>query len=122
MENIRAMAGLLNKLFAPSPAKAKIARISYAADQKQWHAVGVITGESPCVAIQLLRQRRWLSAEAPRFPLPNCNSPQCDCHYSHFKDRRAGPRRTVDNGGFPAQYSGPQRRSERRGRRSTDFP
>jgi phosphoribosyl 1,2-cyclic phosphodiesterase len=33
---------------------------------------------------------RFLSGTAPRFPLPECDCPACECSYNHYADRRSG--------------------------------
>jgi hypothetical protein len=34
--------------------------------------------------------RRYLSAEAPKLPLPACDVRSCHCRFVHFEDRRDG--------------------------------
>jgi len=86
--------------------------------KSQWHAVGAVGGASACNAVLLIRGKRFLPAEAPRFPLPECSTPsRCQCTYRHFADRRAAPR-------APALHRIPasgDRRQGRRGRRADDW-
>jgi len=84
-----------------------------------WHAVAVISCPGACAAVRALGTKRWLSSEAPRFPLPGCENRHCDCRYRHFEDRRVDERRAMDRYEFPRPYAGPQRRAQR-GRRATD--
>jgi hypothetical protein len=84
-----------------------------------WHAVGAIPCPGACAAVRALAKKRWLSSEAPRFPLVTCGNRHCDCRYRHFEDRRGDGRRAADRYEFPRPYAGPQRR-ELRGRRETD--
>jgi hypothetical protein len=90
-----------------------------AAFKTPWHAVAPIMGPGACKAVQALGTKRWLSAEAPRFPLPGCDNRLCDCRYRHYEDRRGKGRRAMDRNEFPRPYAGPQRR-ELRGRRVSD--
>ncbi|MBT8098425.1 MAG: hypothetical protein KJO82_01675 [Gammaproteobacteria bacterium] len=76
-----------------------------------------------CQAVRTTDGRRFLSSEAPRLPMPECEDPSaCQCTYKRFKDRRAEPRRTADvSFDFAAQY----RQTEQRdpincGRRKDD--
>lgn len=55
-----------------------------------YHAVGIAPGSSCCNAIIDLKDRRFLSAAAPKIPLPSCDVASCRCRYVHFKDRRDG--------------------------------
>jgi hypothetical protein len=90
--------------------------------RSRWHAVSVICKSGSCEAARALKGQRFLSAEAPRLPLPQCTSAaDCPCVYRKHADRRAGPRREEEKIGLhrpPA--SGDQERRRRRGRRSTD--
>jgi len=73
--------------------------------------------------VLLAKTRRFLSLEAPRFPLPGCSHPaRCDCLYRHHEDRRAGPRRSDEKGWQPPGRAEPRPANQRqgRGRRSTD--
>ncbi|HTV96536.1 MAG TPA: hypothetical protein VME42_11040 [Steroidobacteraceae bacterium] len=82
----------------------------------RWHAVTIVARGSACGAAQACRGRRFLSHEAPRLPLPECDAAACDCRYRHFDDRRGPPRRAEE--GPPARVKVDRR--EKRGRRSTD--
>jgi hypothetical protein len=86
---------------------------------KKFHAVSIIPGERACAAAYRFTGQRFLSAYAPRLPLPTCDSPHCTCRYKHHKDRRAGPRRRSEVGMMTASYSGSERRRTR-GRRAED--
>jgi hypothetical protein len=87
----------------------------------RWSAVAIAPGSSSCEAASALKGRRFLSAEAPRLPLPECTSQDaCRCVYRKYPDRRAGPRRAEDHTGMRRSGSGTERRRGR-GRRSTDL-
>jgi len=87
----------------------------------RFHAVTIVTGLRPCHEARALRDRRFLSREAPPLPLKNCGSPQCECHYEHYDDRRKGNRRAHDLGVSIDGYGGAEHRQKaKRGRRETD--
>ena len=66
--------------------------------KKPWRAASVVPGAAACEAAQQRRGQRYLSATAPRLPLPGCaNQNQCDCKYQHYPDRRGDARRADDD-------------------------
>ena len=88
----------------------------------RWHAVSIVGDLAPCPAALAVRQKRFLSAEAPRLPMADCTSPaRCQCRYQHHSDRRVTMRRSSDRGGLPFPFKGEEKRTPRvDGRRSTD--
>ena len=61
--------------------------------------VSVVAAGSSCAAAQALRNKRFLSREAPRLPLKDCDTPgQCQCVYKKHDDRGAKPRRASERG------------------------
>lgn len=60
-------------------------------------SVELVPGDSPCPAVKKLAGHRFLCAEAPRFPLRECNRGACTCSYRHHADRRKDPRRAADS-------------------------
>jgi hypothetical protein len=89
-----------------------------------WHAVSVECGRQGCPSAQRVVGQRFLSGQAPKLPLVSCANPMgCRCVYKHHDDRRAGPRRLLDDARSTlrssAAYLGEERRNAR-GRRSTD--
>ena len=84
-----------------------------------YHAVSILPGASACAAAYRCAGQRFLSREAPRIPLPACDARTCGCHFKHYKDRRAGPRRNSDVGLMTASFPGKERRGSR-GRRAED--
>jgi hypothetical protein len=88
----------------------------------RWNAVSVVTSASGCEAARAMKGQRFLSADAPRLPLPQCQSPMtCQCVYRKYADRRAGPRRESEKTGLQRASSSGQERRKKRGRRSTDL-
>ena len=64
-----------------------------------YHAVAIRCGKTSCQAAQDNQRERYLSAEAPLLPFDQCDRPdQCQCRYQHYKDRRVGPRRRLEQG------------------------
>ncbi len=86
-----------------------------------WHSVSIVSRVSICDAAWQRRSQRYLSREAPRLPLPECDrSEACRCVYRHHSDRRAGPRRASESGGPPARTAPVQNLRLKRGRRKID--
>jgi hypothetical protein len=86
-----------------------------------WHAVSIVSQVTTCDAALRCRGRRFLSREAPRLPMTDCDRcAACRCVYRHHTDRRAGPRRASETGGPPARGGPAQNLRLRRGRRKLD--
>lgn len=64
---------------------------------RSYDAVAIRAHRHPCKAARQLAGRRFLVAEAPKLPLPSCNS-RCMCAYEHQPDRREESRRAIDVG------------------------
>ena len=87
-----------------------------------WHGVDIVGGHLACPEVKAIATRRFLAAEAPRIPLPECSTPwRCQCVYRHFAARRAGPRRAMERGFPPLPWLGKNRRVKG-GRRFDDGP
>ena len=88
---------------------------------KNWRAVSVVPGGIACELALQLRGRRFLTREAPRLPLTECNRQnECQCKYQHLPDRRGSSRREADSGfgSAPKPMTAERRRpGERRERR-----
>jgi hypothetical protein len=86
-----------------------------------WHAVSIVSRITTCEAALQRRGQRYLSREAPRLPLPECDRSQgCRCVYRHHADRRAGPRRSSESGGPPVRTAPVHNVRLKRGRRKLD--
>jgi hypothetical protein len=83
-----------------------------------YHAVGIAPGAASCKAVAGHKGRRYLSAEAPKLPLPACDARSCQCRFVHFEDRRDGD----DRRHLMMDARGHLARERRRGRgsRATD--
>jgi hypothetical protein len=85
------------------------------------HAVVVVPGRHACAAAYALRDRRFLSREAPALPLTGCSAGECSCRYEHHGDRRHAVRRARDLAVAIDGYEGQEQRDTvRRGRRKSD--
>jgi hypothetical protein len=84
----------------------------------RWHSVTIVAPARACAAALANKGTRFLSSEAPRLPLKQCDAARCDCKYRHFPDRRGEPRRAED-AGAPSKSVKNERR-EKRGRRESD--
>jgi hypothetical protein len=85
-----------------------------------WHSVSIATKNTSCEAARALRSARFLSAKAPRLPLPECTADSCPCAYKHHEDRRGPPRRKEEATGVKRGGNVAQERRAVRGRRETD--
>jgi hypothetical protein len=86
-----------------------------------WHAVAIKPKGQSCEAVQACRAARFLSDDAPRLPLAECNtSDTCTCVYKHHADRRALPRRQDETDGLRRSGKVAQERRLTRDRRQTD--
>ena len=87
-----------------------------------FHAVSIICPDSACAAAKALQGTRVLSNEAPQLPLADCDVSNCECRFSHHKDRRGkndrrDPYREAV-GGETGKFKKEQR--HRRDRRNSD--
>lgn len=84
-----------------------------------YHAVSIRFVQSACDAAKALDGQRILSSDAPRIPLPDCDSQTCKCKFVHYKDRRTGDDRRDPygqglGGGNTGQFEEEQRKSTER--------
>ncbi len=88
--------------------------------KNSWRAVCVVPGASACEAAQQMSKKRFLTRDAPRLPLKDCDHQDtCRCKYQHLPDRRGEPRRSSDSAfGATPKAASPERRrpGERRER------
>jgi hypothetical protein len=88
---------------------------------KKFHAVTIAPGRHACAEARALQGQRFLSRDAPPLPLRGCGTPECECRYEHYDDRRSGHRRAHDLGVSIDGYDGAeQRQKPKRGRRGDD--
>jgi hypothetical protein len=110
---------LAQKLARDEPAAA---RIPAATGQRAapFRGVAIKTGSQCCEAAKQLQGARFLSASAPRLPLPDCGAAACRCRYVHFQDRRSGDDRRGPDNWHRHHLADADRRRQRQGRRETD--
>lgn len=85
-------------------------------------AVAIVCDDAiACPAARALDGKRFLGAEAPKLPLPDCTTDVCTCTFHHHPDRRKGPRRAEETGVFAPQFEGEDELQTCPGRRSSDI-
>ena len=95
-------------------------------DRSKFHAVSIKPGAYACRAANETAGQRFLASEAPTLPLPACDAAECDCHFNHHNDRRAGKdrRSPFTSGGVAAatgSFPGERRKGQDRRDESGDF-
>ena len=112
LKRARALFGRSEPEAAPVPAKKPA---------NPFHSVTIAVGPRACAAALALRDRRFLSREAPPLPLKACDCANCACRYEHHDDRRKSGRRARDLGVSIDGYDGSEKRTKaKRGRRKAD--
>ena len=57
--------------------------------EPSFRAVSIQICPQACAAAKKLRDKRFLSGQAPMLPLADCNVKDCKCKFVHHKDRRS---------------------------------
>jgi hypothetical protein len=65
-------------------------RVGKAQPDPKFHAVSLEISGTACEAAKALGDKRFLASAAPHIPLPECDAPDCNCHFIHHDDRRVG--------------------------------
>ncbi len=78
---------------------------------KTYHCVAIKYRDGACESAKKPEGKRFLSKEAPQFPLSDCGARPCRCSYVHFDDRRASERRTLNHSAMLAPYVQQDRRA-----------
>ena len=86
------------------------------------HAVSIATGPRCCGPARALRGERFLSREAPKLPLKDCDAADCACRYEHHQDRRQNLRRARDMGVAISRLSSFLRRESTMAKPSPQMP
>jgi len=87
----------------------------------RWHAVSIQCQGSSCQVALGLKNARFLSAEAPTLPLPQCPKKDlCRCLYKHHEDRRGQLRRREEITGLRSKVRVAEERRVERDRRRND--
>ena len=103
-----------------APAPASTASVALKRADEPYHAVSIKPGEDCCVGAKQFAKVRFLSARAPRLPLPDCTAAVCNCRYVHHADRRAGRDRRIGENWRRGPNANIERRDRKQGRRATD--
>ena len=83
----------------------------------EFHAVSIKPGAYACSQANEMAGERFLATEAPEIPLPGCQSSNCECHFVHHHDRRAGKdRRSPFTSGGLAAATGKYAQERREGK------
>jgi hypothetical protein len=86
-----------------------------------YHAVSIKPGAYACSQANEMAGQRFLATEAPEIPLPDCQSSNCECHFVHHNDRRAGKdRRSPFTSGGLAGATGKYAQERREGKERRD--
>jgi hypothetical protein len=110
---------LSGKLDRDEPAPVRIRPATRVAAEP-YHAVSIRPGQQCCEGAKQFTGIRFLSAKAPKLPLPDCHAAVCRCSYVHHPDRRSGEdRRGLVNWHKP-RVDAVERRRPKHGRRRTD--
>lgn len=73
-----------------SKAKSSKNQASKAIKRKQdFRAVSIQICPQACAAAKKIRDKRFLSHQAPMLPLNDCNVKDCKCKFVHHNDRRS---------------------------------
>jgi len=88
-----------------------------------YYGASIQLGNNPCKAVKAIADQRFLSADAPHFPLPGCNRDECRCMMCPQDDRRAGYDRRGDSfsayGNFELDPHSQKRGEEKTDRRNS---
>ena len=90
-------------------------RSKVAHESTPYHAVSIKFAPNACEAAHAIAGKRYLSAAAPKLPLPECNVLECKCRFIHHADRRKGSdRRGEVPRGFGGDATGEHRQERRK--------
>ena len=65
----------------------------HALEDTRFHAVSIHYLEGACSAAKMLSGKRFLAEDAPKLPLPGCDTSECRCRFTHYEDRRTAAER-----------------------------
>lgn len=87
---ILAIGWLIMRILRGNPKATAVAAPELEDKSSPYHAVSLRYSSNACGAAKAMTGRRFLSSAAPRLPLPECDSLECRCQFSHHSDRRSG--------------------------------
>lgn len=64
------------------------------ASDNSYHAVTIQPQLYCCSSVEKIRDRRYLSSDAPSLPVAGCDVHKCKCKYKHYSDFRTEDRRS----------------------------
>ncbi len=85
-----------------------------APSRNQWSSVKLHPGLICCKDVEVMRNKVFLAAEAPQFPLAYCNERDCSCRYVHLADRRDNSDRR-----YTTEYQSQKFDSQQKNKRKT---
>ncbi len=62
-----------------------------------YRCVKIEVGAQACQHVQVMQAKPILVNDAPRLPLPDCHTAQCECKFIRFDDRRSGEDRRTSS-------------------------
>ena len=99
-----------------SSTESKVAKPSTSSKSTEYHSVSIKTTATACKAAKDLDGKRFLSAESPVLPLPDCDVADCNCRFEHHADRRRPQDRRSPFAGSISE-TGVHRQEQRESRR-----
>jgi len=92
---------------------------------QEFHAVSIKLSGSACPAAHEQKGKRFLSSAAPKLPLSDCTSANCQCRFVHHKDRRTrddrrNPFKQTFGGAVGSEFDADKREKEDRRKDSSD--
>jgi len=101
----------------------KITRNEPTQHEHHYYGASIQLGINPCDAVKALANQRFLTEDAPNFPLPGCDRDECRCMMQPQDDRRAGYDRRGDSfsayGNFELDRHSQKRTKEKNDRRNS---
>jgi hypothetical protein len=86
--------------------------------ERDYRAVEIKVGSSPCSAVLKLLDQPFLVSKAPLLPLKDCGKTACDCAYQRLDDRRTEDRRhpfgSLSNNRIGSHFGAERRNQDRR--------
>ncbi len=83
-------------------------------------AVSIIPCRDACMAAWEMQGERFLIREAPRLPLPECDSGNCTCEFKQYDDRRTPGDRRSKMSALDQDFAQQAFPKRNKGRRRTD--
>lgn len=115
---------LTPQFIGSSTQRKKSTKSDLANDSVKYHAVSIVCERGACEMVKEIGSKRFLSHQAPSFPMLGCGAKHCHCHYQHHIDRRdKNNDRRIDYGmthDLFGAFGEQNRRANPKGRRVSD--